>query len=200
MASCARCGAALIATARFCAACGSPVARGASANENVARTPSATGTEKAAPAPAPVTGAPPSIPDPFAKTVLGDAASVAVPAAPQAAPAGPLPPIQPTQPMAPLVSPLASSVMEKPGGPQPPANVHVIATPWNVPPPSGPGPFVQQAPPSRGFGPGALVLVKWADGNRYPGTVLQVAGTQLLVSFPDGQQHWVDMKYVSPGA
>jgi hypothetical protein len=42
--------------------------------------------------------------------------------------------------------------------------------------------------------------VHWADGNRYPGTVLQVAGTQLLVSFPNGQQHWVDLKYVSSGA
>lgn len=190
MASCARCGAALIATARFCAACGSPVARGSG---------SATGTEKASPAPAPVTGVPPSIPDPFAKTMLGDAASAAAPAAAPGGPAGPVPAVQPTQPMGPLVSPLASSVMEKPGKPQPPS-VHVIATPWNVPPPSGPGPFVQQPPPSRGFGPGALVLVHWSDGNRYPGTVLQVAGTQVLVSFPNGQQHWVDTKYVSSGA
>lgn len=186
MASCARCGAALIATARFCAACGSPVAR--------APTGTTGSSDKAAPAP--VTGVPPSIPDPFAKTILGDPAAAAAAAG---SPAQPIPAVQPTQPMAPLVSPLASSVMEKPGKPQPPG-VHVIATPWNVPPPSGPGPFVQQAPPPRGFGPGALVLVHWSDGNRYPGTVLQIAGTQLLVSFPNGQQHWVDMKYVSSGA
>jgi hypothetical protein len=101
--------------------------------------------------------------------------------------------------MAPPVSPLASSVMEKPAPSQAP-KVHVIATPWNVPPASGPGPFVQQAPAPRGFGPGALVLVHWSDGNRYPGTVLQAAGTQVLVSFPNGQQHWVDMKYVSSSA
>lgn len=132
-----------------------------------------------------MTGMPPSLPDPFAKTVLGDPASAAVP------------PLQPTQPMAPPVSPLASSVMNRPS--QPP-NVHVIATPWNVPPPSGPGPFAQQAPAQRAFGPGALVLVHWSDGNRYPGTVLQVAGAQLLVSFPNGQQHWVDAKYVSSGS
>jgi hypothetical protein len=100
--------------------------------------------------------------------------------------------------MAPPVSPLASSVMEKPQQPQVP-KVNVIATPWNLPPPSGPGPFSQQAPVSRSFGPGALVLVHWSDGNRYPGTVLQVSGTKLLVSFPNGQQHWVDMKYVSSG-
>jgi hypothetical protein len=133
-----------------------------------------------------MTGVPASIPDPFAKTILGDSAAAGVP------------PQQPTHPMAPPVSPLASSVMEKPAQSQ--AKVHVIATPWNVPPPSGPGPFEQQAPPQRGFGPGALVLVHWSDGNRYPGTVLQVAGTQLLVSFPNGQQHWVEMKYVSSGA
>ena len=180
MATCARCGAALIATARFCAACGSPVARAAGA-------PPSAVNERAPTAPAPVPPAPPSIPDPFAKTVLGDAASAGVP------------PLQPTQPMAPPVSPLASSVMEKPAPSKGPPNVHVIATPWNVPPPSGPGPFAQQAPIPRGFGPGALVLVHWSDGNRYPGTVLQSAGTQLLVSFPNGQQHWVDVKYVSSG-
>ncbi len=178
MATCARCGAALIATARFCATCGSPVARAPGAP--------AAAAEKAPPAPAPVTGVPTSIPDPFAKTVMGDPSQVA------------LPPVQPTQPMAPPVSPLASSVMEKPGQPQQPA-IHVIATPWNVPPPSGPGPFAQQPAVPRGFGPGALVLVHWSDGNRYPGTVLQVAGTQILVSFPNGQQHWVDAKYVSSG-
>jgi hypothetical protein len=174
MASCARCGAALVTTARFCATCGSPVARA----------PTAPTASKEKAAPAPPTGVPPSIPDPFAKTMLGDSAAAAV--APQ----------QPTQPMSPPVSPLASSVMNKP---QESSKVHVIATPWNVPPPSGPGPFVQQAPPAHGYGPGALVLVHWSDGNRYPGTVLQVAGTRLLVSFPNGQQHWVDLKYVSSG-
>jgi hypothetical protein len=41
------------------------------------------------------------------------------------------------------------------------------------------------------------VLVQWADGNRYPGTVAQAAGHQVLVVFPDGQQRWVDAQYVS---
>ena len=128
----------------------------------------------------------PSIPDPFAKTVLGDAASAGVH------------PLQPTQPMAPPVSSLASSVMEKPAQSKPPPNVHVIATPWNVPPPSGPGRFAQQAHP-RCFSQAALVLVHWSDGNRYPGTVLQAARRPGLVSFPNGQQHWVDAKIVSSG-
>ncbi|MEI7894928.1 MAG: hypothetical protein WCI05_17665 [Myxococcales bacterium] len=47
------------------------------------------------------------------------------------------------------------------------------------------------------FGPGATVLVAWADGNRYPATVQQVAGNQVSVVFPDGRQLWVDSQYVA---
>ena len=50
------------------------------------------------------------------------------------------------------------------------------------------------------LGPGSMVLVHWSDGNRYPGTVLQSATGQLLVAFPNGQQQWVDARYVSLGA
>jgi hypothetical protein len=50
------------------------------------------------------------------------------------------------------------------------------------------------------FGPGARVYVLWADGNRYPATVMHAAGTQCLVAFPDGQQRWVDAQYLTPGA
>ena len=57
-------------------------------------------------------------------------------------------------------------------------------------------------PPAYGFGfayvPGSRVTVTWSNGGRYPGTVQQVAGTQCLVVFPDGQQHWVEMQYVAP--
>jgi hypothetical protein len=49
------------------------------------------------------------------------------------------------------------------------------------------------------YGPGALVLVHWADGHRYPATVLQAVGNQVLVAFPSGQQQWVDIAYVSSG-
>jgi hypothetical protein len=48
--------------------------------------------------------------------------------------------------------------------------------------------------------PGAMVLVHWSNGQRYPGTVLQVSGPQVLVAFPNGQQHWVDSQYVSSGS
>ncbi len=43
------------------------------------------------------------------------------------------------------------------------------------------------APP----GVGAHVLVQWSDGQRYPGTVAQVAQGQYLVTMSNGQQHWV---------
>ncbi len=122
MAVCSRCGGALAGTARFCPACGSPVA------------------------PAPRRNSPP--PDPLARTVPGDPTAAA-----------------PTQPGA--VSPMASSVMSAP---------------------------VPALPP-----PGTVVLVHWADGKRYPGTVLQGAGNAVLVAFPSGQQQWVDARYVSTG-
>jgi hypothetical protein len=41
------------------------------------------------------------------------------------------------------------------------------------------------------------VLVSWADGNRYPGTVLQVASHHLSVAFPNGTQHWIDVRFVT---
>jgi hypothetical protein len=50
-----------------------------------------------------------------------------------------------------------------------------------------------------GFPPGARVHVTWSNGQRYPATVSQVNGTQCLVVFPDGQQHWVEMQFLSPG-
>jgi hypothetical protein len=42
------------------------------------------------------------------------------------------------------------------------------------------------------------VNVTWSNGQRYPGTVQQVSGSQCLVVFPDGQHHWVEMQYVAP--
>jgi hypothetical protein len=80
--------------------------------------------------------------------------------------------------------------------PQPPAQT----TPqwgggWNAP---APPPAAQ---PYGGFGyaPGTRVVVTWSNGQRYPGTVQQTSGSQCLVVFPDGQQHWVDVQYVAPG-
>ena len=48
-----------------------------------------------------------------------------------------------------------------------------------------------------GIGPGMAVLVQWSDGNRYPGSVVQVGGGQVLVAFGNGQQQWVPEHAVS---
>jgi hypothetical protein len=42
--------------------------------------------------------------------------------------------------------------------------------------------------------------VHWSDGNRYPGTIVQVAPQHVCVAFPNGARHWVDVRYVQPGA
>jgi hypothetical protein len=187
VASCIKCGANLVAQARFCAACGSPVG-------------------KASVHPAPIEAEKPSAPDPFAKTVLGDATSV------------PLPPPKPTPETKPqaVLSPLAASVMKDPSTPVPPPprrpSDPVPQPAWSAQPqpvsPSQPRqpampagmPGVQPAmPPQPYFVPGAMVLVYWADGNQYPGTVLQVSPYHVLVAFPNGAQQWVEMRYVTSG-
>lgn len=65
-----------------------------------------------------------------------------------------------------------------------------------------PVPFPQ---PIRGPGspppplaPGLPVNVMWANGQRYRGTIVQLLGPRVLVVFPDGQQHWVEMGYITP--
>lgn len=93
-----------------------------------------------------------------------------MPAAPPHAPVHPPPPMQPPTP-------------QPWGGGFPPAP---------VPPPA-------QAPYGFGYAPGARVNVTWSNGQRYPATVSQVSGPRCLVVFPDGQQHWVDMQYLTPG-
>ena len=55
------------------------------------------------------------------------------------------------------------------------------------------------APVPSAYVAGALVLVHWADGNRYPATVLHATATHVLVVFPTGQQQWIDVRYVSTG-
>jgi hypothetical protein len=98
------------------------------------------------------------------------------------------------------VSPMASSVMRTPGDPAPsPAPQGSIPTPWNVGAVGTPAPYTPSAPAANPYTPGVMVLVQWSNGNRYAGTVLQTSGSQVLVTFPNGQQHWVDVKYISLG-
>jgi hypothetical protein len=73
-----------------------------------------------------------------------------------------------------------------------------------VSPPAGAVSAAGSAPPGTaptppGVSRGAVVLVQWADGNRYPATVLHITGSLVLVAFPNGQQQWIDARYLSAG-
>ncbi|MBK8258464.1 MAG: hypothetical protein IPK82_38120 [Polyangiaceae bacterium] len=45
---------------------------------------------------------------------------------------------------------------------------------------------------------GRRVLVQWNDGNRYPATIIQVNGPQMQVVFPNGQNMWVEARFLTP--
>jgi hypothetical protein len=165
MATCAKCGAALPAAARFCGACG---ARVLSTSLPLAKPPA------------------PSA-DPFAKTVFGE--SPGPPGPSPSPPEGRLPPApahgSPTQGASAHGSPTQGASAH--GSPTQGASAH--GAPAHPPPAPAPG----------GYAPGALVLVHWADGKRYPATVLHATASHVLVVFPTGQQQWVDVRYVSSG-
>ncbi|HEY3819391.1 MAG TPA: hypothetical protein VGL81_19615 [Polyangiaceae bacterium] len=84
----------------------------------------------------------------------------------------------------------------------PPAQAPAAQYPAPAAPYAPPGP-TQYAQPvdqqTHNIAPGTLVLVYWADGQRYPGTVLQVSAHHVFVAFPNGIQQWVDARYVSVG-
>jgi len=74
----------------------------------------------------------------------------------------------------------------------PPSQVPVTVQPTtNASPPYAPFPTPYLV--------GTHVLVQWADGNRYPGIVQQIAPGQCLIVFPDGQQRWVDNQFLASG-
>jgi hypothetical protein len=171
MATCVKCGAALISLARFCATCGSPVTRGS-----------------IPPAAEPQKSAVVSVPDPFARTVLGENVAGLI----EAAHASP-------------VSPMAASLMKSQGSAPPPPSpasrppVAYTPQPYAAPPQAPAQPAQPVPQPMHNIPPGTLVLVYWADGQRYPGTVLQVSPQHLFVAFPNGIQQWIDVRYITVG-
>jgi hypothetical protein len=221
---CGKCGGALADKVKFCPACGAPVAGAAPMAGGSGPSTVRGGTQAM---PANPLGATAAAPDPFAQTVLGgDASSGAYGPPPAPMGQLPNLPSQPSAtitaaPNPPAISPLAASVMGPAGSvaakpwhaaaaavrasaaPIPPSAVPpappppaYVPTPYNAQPAwSTPAPYTPSRPPP--YGPGALVLVHWADGNRYPGTVLQATGNQVLVAFPNGAQQWVDLTYIS---
>jgi hypothetical protein len=45
---------------------------------------------------------------------------------------------------------------------------------------------------------GRNVLVQGSDGNRYPGTILQMNGAHAQVVFPGGQNQWIETRFLTP--
>ncbi|AKF10558.1 hypothetical protein [Sandaracinus amylolyticus] len=44
---------------------------------------------------------------------------------------------------------------------------------------------------------GAAVKVQWSDGNKYPGTIMQIAQGQSQIVFSDGRTMWIANQYLS---
>jgi hypothetical protein len=173
--------------------------------------------------PRPAVAAPPPT-EPRAASSPPGAQALALPpaaSAPSASPYGPAPSYAPGPSVA-QAQPPGPAAWPAPDGWSQPAPLgpgQVVQTPQSMPSPlgQGGGAFAPFAPPppyaaapgyppaaaSYGYGfsysPGARVQVTWSNGQRYPALVQQLSGTQCLVVFPDGQQHWVEMQYLAPG-
>jgi len=161
--------------------------------------------------------APASIGGPMASTPYAPAPG---PAPGSVAHPQPPPPSHMQAPMAPHGQPPMGGVPYGQPQPQPHSGFGAPQSAWGAPAPApyaAPlAPYAPHAPHAPhapampaapaygggyGFGypPGTRVQVTWSNGQRYPATVQQISGTQCLVLFPDGQQHWVEMQYVAPG-
>jgi hypothetical protein len=134
---------------------------------------------------------------------IATASPYAPPPPPVAQPPQQTAPMQPQPPVPPAWN-AAAAPYGNPQAPQAPQAMP-YAQPAPPYPQQPPQPVAAPAPPPYAFGalgfayvPGSRVTVTWSNGGRYPGTVQQVSGTQCLVVFPDGQQHWVEMQYVAP--
>lgn len=145
--------------------------------------PSIPGTQIMPSIPQPATSPPEPVKKPQERTALMSAVPLPSPAANNAKPAQAAP-----NPQAAYGAPNVNAAY-----PQNAQNPYVAQAPY----PQQPRP----APAPQGYGssffPGSRVLVTWSDGNRYPGTVHQISGTSHLIVFPDGQQHWVELPYLT---
>lgn len=62
-----------------------------------------------------------------------------------------------------------------------------------------PQPMQQQMMQPQGFQVGMQVMVSPGDGQRYPGTIVQVGQGQYQVTMPNGQQYWFPAPQISVG-
>jgi hypothetical protein len=143
---------------------------------------------------------PSRVPPELAKTkespVIDPAPARASNYGPPPPPANPPPAVPQSAPQQPWSSPYG---VPAPSYPVNPAAYPYPPTPGYPPAPPGAYPPYppQAAPYVPPFVAGGRVLVQWADGNRYPGLVQQVAQGQCLIVFPDGQQRWVEFQYLA---
>lgn len=193
--SCRKCGEPLASGAKFCASCGAPVASPFSTLESKAYVPPSTAAPRndsppptKASIPAPGAPAQPSSYGPPPPPANPPLRQPAAPSSPQ-----PWPALTPYAAPAPGYPPNPAAYAAHPAaqGYTPAAQGYTPAPPPGYPPYAPPAPYVPA------FVVGAHVLVLWADGNRYPGIVQKVAPAQCLISFPDGQQRWVEHQYLT---
>jgi len=86
------------------------------------------------------------------------------------------------------------------GGQPKPVNIQrsaPAAQPQAAAPQASYQPPPQPAAPA-GLAVGGRVAVQWADGNHYAGTISELNDNQANVSFPNGQQMWVERRWLSP--
>jgi hypothetical protein len=191
--TCTKCGEALIGTGRFCASCGTaappPSAFGATMQSQTNEKPRETGSSPPAARPSttsPVTPRPPSASN------YGPPPSPMNPAPPQPGYAPPVNAPGPQMPVAGGYAPYAPQPVPPGFAPAPPAYANYAPPGTYAPPGASPPP-----PYGPAFVVGARVLVQWADGNRYPGIVQQIAAAHCLIGFPDGQLRWVEPQYLA---
>lgn len=84
------------------------------------------------------------------------------------------------------------------GGQPKAVQIQRVGAPSPQPPQQPAAPAYQPPPPAPALSVGGQALVQWADGNKYPGSIAQLAEDQALVAFPNGQQIWVALRWISP--
>lgn len=175
--TCWKCSAQLQGAKKFCTECGAPAQAPASAIDPFASTVQ------------PTSRAAPSV-QPSAPSQRGPVSPLALSAFEFNESAREIVPREAEAPPAPGSEKLGATVLmqQVPSKPAPAP----VAKPASVLPPS----FGTTPAPNAPIGPGMAVRVRWANGQKYPGTVWQVQGTQVLVAFPDGQRHWVEIGFV----
>jgi hypothetical protein len=147
-------------------------------------------------APQPAVPAPFAPPAPYAQQSVPQAAPYAQQPVPPQAPYAQQPVPQPAA-YAPQPVPQPAAYAPQPvPQPAPPAQAPQPIAPAGPPQPPSATPAAACAPVR--LAEGSMVQVRWADGNAYPGIVMQAGPGQVMVAFSDGRHEWIPDAYVEP--